>query len=148
MFQVLTLSKWQKNNLKIMSDNYIYVNRPTERIYVDREITVNEHKAPTDDSIRLYGEMLDKARSELVDAFKVDNNIVKGRIGLYRNCSRLGYIVVVKTNINGNPIETSIDVDDYHGDRQVLVDMLAKEISKAITKELLVRCEDFHLLGR
>ncbi len=37
---------------------------------------VTEQKAPTDDSIRLYGEMLDKARKEVVEAFRLNNNVI------------------------------------------------------------------------
>ncbi len=43
-------------------------------LYVTANVT--EQKAPTDDSIRLYGEMLDKARKEVVEAFRLNNNVV------------------------------------------------------------------------
>lgn len=41
-------------------------------------VTVNENKAPTDESIRLYNELQDKAQKSVIDRRTIPNNIVKG----------------------------------------------------------------------
>lgn len=45
---------------------------PQRTEYVTKNVTVHEHKAPTDEAIKLYKELLEKARAEVV-SFVVQN---------------------------------------------------------------------------
>jgi len=49
------------------------------RINYPDTVKVHEHKAPTDESIKLMEEMHDKALKNIIASVKVENNIVNGR---------------------------------------------------------------------
>jgi hypothetical protein len=53
-----------------------------ERSSGPSHVTVNENRAPTDDSIRIYQEMLEKAEKNIIKLFKVDNNSLKCSIAM------------------------------------------------------------------
>lgn len=42
--------------------------------YVDRNVTINEHRAPTDESVKLLKEMEEKAEAKLIEAIRLDGN--------------------------------------------------------------------------
>ena len=55
-----------------MFDTYMSRN-VQETTYCEKTVNIKEVKAPTDESVRLYGEFLDKAHKSILDSF-----IVKG----------------------------------------------------------------------
>lgn len=74
-----------------MADRYIpfpVVQESVRNVPFAQTVTVTEKRAPTDESIKLYGEMLDKARSELIETINIKSSVV-GEIvvGIFRNFS-------------------------------------------------------------
>ena len=55
---------------------------PTREVAVPYVKTVKEYKAPTDDSIRLYGEFLDKAQKAILDSFIIKGSFWKPSLRL------------------------------------------------------------------
>ena len=56
-----------------------YVQRHTTE-YVDRNITVKEYKAPTDESVKLLNEMTEKALNNIVKTFSTSNNTLQAKV--------------------------------------------------------------------
>lgn len=50
--------------------------------YPDHNITIQEHKAPTDESITIFKGMLEEAQKNVIKVFKPENNILK-LVGVY-----------------------------------------------------------------
>lgn len=65
------------------------------------EVTVNEHRAATDDSLRLLEETYNKVRESLISRVKVDSNNVKGECYWYNSFVIDTLVVYIKLDING-----------------------------------------------
>lgn len=121
-----------------MLDTYTYSSPSTN--YVPFEKTVTEKKAPTDDSIRLYGEFLEKARNSIVDSFSVTSTTLNFNITIFRDHLTLKNYAVYKLNLNNqefiNKVElfSSFDISDR---RQVV-----KTIFKAIAEDIALQFAD------
>lgn len=106
--------------------------------------TVVEKKAPTDESIRLYGEMLDKARDSIVDSFQLDGNIVKCTCVAFEDMEKwngkhtMSYkIIINEREIRG---EFHLGIEDMHEDRKpekALLERISKHISNAILDDMV-----------
>jgi|ERR1700749_24993 len=89
-------------------DNSIRVNFPDT-------IKVHEHKAPTDESIKMLEEMHEKAFQNIIAKVRVDDNLIKGECWLSSPMSTgmYDYRITFKFKINGQ--EFTIDKTiDYH----------------------------------
>jgi len=121
-----------------MLDTYTYSSPSTN--YVPYEKTVIEKKAPTDESIRLYGEFLEKARNSIFDSFSVTSTTLNFYITIFRDHLTLKNYAVYKLNLNNqefiNKVElfSSFDISDR---RQVV-----KTIFKAIAEDIALQFED------
>ena len=74
-----------------MADHYIPFPVIQERVRKDpfaQTVPVTEKRAPTDESIKLYGEMLDKARTELIETINIKSSVIgEIAVGIFRNFS-------------------------------------------------------------
>jgi hypothetical protein len=100
-----------------------------------------EFKAPTDDSIRLLGEMEEKARKRIVEAIEVDNNVVTGMMYVLEP-DYLGqsykFLAKVKINYKEYVIEESISFYDVgvKGIEEMLR-LLYKNVAEKIANDLM-----------
>ena len=80
-----------------MGTNVIMMPSEVRREYVPYEKNIHHHRAPTDDSIRLYKEMEEKSREELVGHVRLGGNNFDGVCAVfdedfgYRRCYRFKY---------------------------------------------------------
>ena len=58
--------------------NKTIVNNPTKLIPYDKKVTINEHKAPTDESIKLLKEMEEKAFQKITEAYYIESTTING----------------------------------------------------------------------
>lgn len=82
-----------------------------------KTIEINEHKAPTDDSIRLAKEFYEKAQKDIIKTIKVDNNIVKGECYIINSGFALSDITIYyKLQINGKDynFKETVKYDEYY----------------------------------
>jgi hypothetical protein len=118
-----------------MLDTYTYSSPSTN--YVPFEKTVTEKKAPTDDSIRLYGEFLEKAREAIVDSFVVRNTHLDASITIFNDHICRNKVVCYKVVFNEEPIIGKITLPYNYSDRREAVISVVEAISKDLTKKLL-----------
>ena len=84
--------------------NFTPVSRPTS---MSASINVKEHRAPTDDSIRLLNEMQERARESLVKRYVIDDNYIKGSIYYFEDLLTNDHIVEIRFALNGKEYHTS-----------------------------------------
>lgn len=102
--------------------------------------TVHEHKAPTDDSVRLLNEMQDKAKNNIIKNIIVDDNIVNGSITITQDHYSMGkqYVVYFKFNLNGRDyiIEETFKPEALD-DKRTLINRFYEEFAKRIATKLI-----------
>jgi hypothetical protein len=75
-------------------------------------VTVHEHRAPTDDSIRLAGEYEEKALRKVIASYKLDTNTVKGHSLIVRSATTFDtFIIISRVKVNGTDYEIQEEID-------------------------------------
>ncbi len=131
-----------------------------EYIPVPYDKTVNEHRAPTDDSIRLLNEMTDKAKRNVLHAIHLKSNIIDCAVVYYRNDNFYGKIdFCLKFDLNGTTHEIDGQIDQHEFDPSglrhsfgsgLVYDFLVKKYSEEISKMIInqVRTDAFAFINR
>lgn len=105
------------------------------------ETTVTEHRAPTDDSVRLLREVEEVARSQVVRAFAGGNNTVNGVVlERYADPSTNATEVAVSFVLNGKSLQFSVGMssnDRYALEKQDAIRLLIERMSKEIATSIL-----------
>jgi hypothetical protein len=125
------------------------VNR-TNYVPYEKSVNITEKKAPTDESIRLYGELQEKAFKSIIDTFKLNNNIVNGVViaaqDQYPFISNI--IFLAKFKVNGIEYKTKTEIckSEYlrlakFERKRKIAEFLIKSISEVITFEMLKSVE-------
>ena len=120
-----------------MNDGYLILSQPQ---YITREVTktVHEHRAPTDESIKIYKEMVDKAEKSILDVFVISDNILNGSIAVLRNAETMGIDVIYRFILNGNRLEGSIKTEyrEMIRSREEVIRVVYEKLSKKIAAHL------------
>lgn len=127
------------------------INR-TQREYVPytKEVNVHEHRAPTDDSVRLMNEMTDKATKNIVDRLIIDSNELKA-VGISMVSSRIihagGTQLLITFKLNGKKyyVEKELIRDELTDINKTFIHLIFNKISEIIA-EALIR-ENEHLFS-
>jgi hypothetical protein len=114
-----------------MSDKHFFypVDRPVER--GPRNVTVNEHRAPTDESIRLYSEMVDKAKKAVEKTVMVQGTEVNATI--WQDYSDGPLTLKAKMKIGGHEVRASINLTSLMSSQDIRT-----ELAKALAMEIAV----------
>ncbi|MFZ2287596.1 MAG: hypothetical protein WAV93_11475 [Bacteroidales bacterium] len=98
-------------------------------------VTVHEHRAPTDESIRLLRELEQKANENVLKSTRVDNNSFTAVLHQMRDAlSDLDKYAII-FSINGKKIQVSHDAKAWDKKEETVVairDIVAKEIANQI----------------
>lgn len=101
--------------------------------------TVNEYKAPTDDSIKLYGDFLQKAREELVEKGRFCSNEVNVTYSIYRDHAHDTTCCHYNIVINGKLLQAKFELSSYHySDRYEFFTELKQHIVEAISNYVII----------
>lgn len=105
-----------------------------------QNVTVNEHRAPTDESVKLLNEMQDKAKDNFIDSILVEDNFVNGVIYIANDLRyNRQFEVIFKFNINGRDfvIKEIFKVNPLEEGKYKLLSRFYKEFSKKIAQMLI-----------
>lgn len=120
-----------------MFDRYI-----RNESYGPSTLKVYEHKAPTDESIRILQEMQEKAKESVLKTIRVNTNNISGVIVVNMpDYLTQTYVYVFKFDLNGKEYSFEETVDFFDANKlseRELVVMLFEKISKAIAEKLIV----------
>lgn len=119
----------------------------TQNVYVtsnqNKNVTVNEHRAPTDESIRIYKEMQEKAVTSIMDSFETStNNAFKCKAIHYSEFHLLQNTILVEYSLNNVPRTVKHTYNpnrlmDSVGSMSDVLRDLADKISEDITETIL-----------
>ena len=113
--------------------------------YIPYEKSVIEYRAPTDESIRLWEEMKEKAYKSILDSIELKDNIFNFSAILYKSLHSYQIICKYRFTLNKYTIENEfpfeyIDLKDKSDLYKKLIETasqyIAIEITKSIKKDL------------
>lgn len=120
-----------------MFDTYITPRPRTE--YVTREVNVHEHRAPTDESVKILREMQDAADKARIASFELEGNAFTGHVDVVRDSAQ-AYRVRARAvfDLNGKRLAAVTSVDDVGPEaKEELMRRLHAEIAKVVAAEIL-----------
>ena len=99
-----------------------------------------EKRAPTDDSIRLYGEMLEKARASILRSMKTQEGTICFSGFVYRDVPLGETVLMVKLVMSGKTFEFQIPIETrYINDDEKILHLVAERLSEKLTK-IITKC--------
>ena len=119
-----------------MFNKTLLVQTKTEHVpYVK---TVIEKRAPTDDSIRIYEEVKEKAYASIVDTIEIRDNAVNIKAILYRDLFTFAHICKYVVRINGHKLKGEIDISEFDfKDKFEFVNLIFKRVSEHLAGEMI-----------
>lgn len=102
---------------------------------------IHEHRAPTDESIKLYREMETKARDALILALRVDSNEFKFSATVIEDFSQgFGLTLRIKFMLGEKTHDHSLELPDSwrSRSRQEWVLLIRDEIAKTIANDIMI----------
>jgi hypothetical protein len=102
------------------------------------KITKHEHRAPTDDSIRLHREYVEKARAEVAEMARCGDNILKYGWTTFRDPAMMRDVVVLDLVINGEKVDFYKNIScEYHIDPGKRIDSIRKMMAEALAEKII-----------
>lgn len=114
--------------------------RTPSTVRVEETRTVTEHRAPTDESVRLLAEMEDAARKRIVAAYALrPNDLADAALVIFQDAVPFMHIIHIDFTLNGEHRHVVARVDAMTGlqSERKLLEAVVTEMSSAIVKDLL-----------
>jgi hypothetical protein len=101
-------------------------------------VRVDEHRAPTDESVRLLKEMEEKAEARVLDRARVGNNVVEGSAVLFANPTGIDNTLVLLFRINGRDFQRRVSVPASWAlsSKEALLDKLTEAMASEVLLSL------------
>jgi hypothetical protein len=120
-----------------MFDKTVIVRGSTEYVPYEKKVTVNEHRAPTDDSIKLFEEMKAKAYQSLLDTIQINDNSLNVKALVYKDVYSALTLCKYALTLNGNQSIGEIRLNEYDlMDRQKVIDEIISQASQHVVHEI------------
>lgn len=126
-----------------MFNTHQYITNKTHLVQGPERIDIHEHKAPTDDSIRLAKEIEEKLKKDIVARFSTDNNILQfhslyfcPQMAAY-DTYEIGYNFVLNNNYYTDTFILDRKYNDTFEDRKELMYQLYLTLAKNIAELIL-----------
>ena len=120
----------------MFNKTFIYEKRSTK--VVPYEKTVNINRAPTDQSVKLLKEFEEKAVENIIDKIHVNDNNINGLVLVKQiQLNPFNHKFYWKFTLNGKEYRGDVELQLSSWEMRNLVNLLAQEISKIITAELI-----------
>lgn len=105
-------------------------------------VTIEEKRAPTDESVRLLRDMESKAREQVIKSVTLPSNDLRGTIHVMRDALSCGDRFRVLFSLNGKKHEHSFFMDDFQNEgpedvAQKIVDELSRYLASAILQKIV-----------
>lgn len=112
---------------------------PVRTEYVTR--TVNEYKAPTDESVRLLREMEEKARAEIFKSVRLDTNELKGVVHVWKDVLNCETKFHIQVQLNNKRCQTVIGLREWDS-TEIRYDKIKAGIANLIAQEILLTVDN------
>jgi len=112
---------------------------PTEKkFYVPYKKTIIEKKAPTDESIKLYEEIKEKAYDSILDTIVVNDNSLNLKAILYKDNFSYKQVCKYKVVLNGAEISGNISIEGIDVTGQSAKEAVLRKIVAKVAEKLAV----------
>lgn len=120
-------------------------NKSTTFMFADAPVrtntTIHEHRAPTDESIKLFKEMQDKAFVSVISNIEVETNIFTGKIVCFNRNYYNGYDyqLIFIFNLGGERFEIKENIDEFKYrvlNKENLIEKLFEKVSSVIAEKI------------
>ena len=117
-----------------MFDSKILINR-TE--FIPYEKTIIEKRAPTDESIRLWNEIKEKAYASILDTIELKSNTLALNAIAYFDHLSYRKVLRYKIILNGESFTGDISLDLWDYTKTELIRKIVDEVSKRISIQIM-----------
>lgn len=126
------------------TDTYLFGYPVNTSVTSTSNVTVNEHRAPTDESIRLLREMEDKVRESLSSGIQFGDNTFEATV--YRDL--LNNSLVIVFILNGQKCYCSIGTHELIMSKMPPMDLILERVSRIIASSIVgkVLTENFKMI--
>lgn len=133
-------------------DTTVVKESKTSYVPYEKEVTIHEHRAPTDKSLELLNEMNKKSIANLVKSVEIDSNELKCCAVYLRDevfSNRVNYVIRFILNGKEHIIESYLSGDELMQNRMGfnynghMIRKTYEEMSKLISIKLLEEKKDF-----
>ena len=127
----------------------------TVKVPYEKKVTVHEHRAPTDESVKLLNEMQEKALRNIIATIKIEQNFLKAAAIYFRDDvvkDRMTYHIRFELNGKEYRIEGHIDNFEWSQEmsrlymglgHEAVFKALHKKFSEAVAHEMMKQSPDF-----
>ena len=105
--------------------------------HTSANVRIDEHRAPTDESIKILADMQKQAQESLVDAYILEDNEVNGSVFMFRDPMTSEYRMHVQFRINGKKYKFEERFRSYDKNVFNVKEQIYKYMSDAIYVELI-----------
>jgi hypothetical protein len=121
---------------------FIATDQGTKHVYETRNI--HEHRAPTDESVKLLREMEKAAKDNFLGRFDFKDNKLNGTVAVMSDYLNNEFVLAILFSLNGR--EHRVEVRESMSKHKAITEdtakyLLAESIAKAVTKELLCQTQ-------
>jgi len=135
-----------------MATEYIPVFVPgetrVERVPYAKTVTITEHKAPTDESIKLYNELLEKAEKSLLEVMTIKSSVLgEVKIAIYRRVDNFLVPMVARFRfvLNGETFDGEIHIETETYGRVDFNEIVSMEVFKKYTEVIAEKLFHAHI---
>lgn len=107
-----------------------------KNVYETRSVTSHEHRAPTDESVRLLREMEDKARDSVFATLRCEASGFSCTAIVFEDHMTQDFTVRAKFTLGETPYDVSIDVRFHKIGMETASDNLAQAVIKLIAQKV------------
>ena len=108
----------------------------TELVPYVKKVDIHEHRAPTDESIKLYKEVKEKAINDILFSMTyVGSHISFSAVGFYEDPSYDKITAFARININGNDLKLKFDINKTDFDTWGTNDNRNERIKEVLIRE-------------
>jgi len=128
----------------------VTIQQGKEPVPYAKTVTVHEHKAPTDESIRLYQEIEQKAYDSILHRIQVNDNALNFGAIVHMPRMTTNQEIAYVFTLNGREITGKITIRNHEAmslDRDALVRKIVEDAGKHIAIEILQHL-DMRGIGR
>lgn len=132
----------------LLSSKYYY-NHTTEVYKSPERIDVHEHRAPTDESVRLLNEMQEKAINNIIAKINIEQNFLKAEgIVIRQELVSFCPVCYIKFILNGKEHRVSLELKLNANDsfdimiyKEQIVKAIYEKFAEVIAKELIAQTD-------
>ena len=122
----------------MMSDAFIICPTQTVTEHVPYEKTVTVNRAPTDESIKLWEEMKEKAYKSLLGQIHIKNNVVEASAIIYQDIYAARKIMKYRFLLNGKEFIDQVELGFHETCERDVLRLLYKKVSEKISSQLTI----------